>query len=129
MNPIFIILIVIGSAIIFVTLIALLKKFTKPKFTQNSYEYKKQNDDNQKFSGLSFSDSYISENPEYVAEVQEDEEEPIDYSKFKTPLGRSGRKKSLIQQINELSPEMKILLLDRVLARRDTELNLKSKKH
>ena len=123
-----IILLIIGSAlVVFVALILILKKVTTPKFPKRDYfEKKKTNENMQVSQGLSFDDSYISENPEYAEQVV-DEKDVLDsfdkYQKMFSPR----REKTLIEQINELSPEMKMLLLDRGLARKDFEI--KSKKN
>ena len=126
MSLIWIFLIIIGSSTLFVVLISVLKRITQPKFPKETmYEYKK-NESEQNVSGLSFTDSYISENPEYVEQAEEPLEEKIDFPSFDRPF-KFKKEKTILEQFGELSPEMKILFLDRVLARKDVEF--KSKKN
>lgn len=76
-------------------------------------------------SGLSL-DNKLSLDEDSVEESQEDEE-PIhfnenEYSNFRRRLAQKHNKKTLLEQIQELSPELKMLIFDKGLARKDFEI-------
>lgn len=120
-----IVLIVVASVVVFVSVLLILKKVTMPKFPKTDvFIPKKTVGEPEVAQGLSFNDSYIKENPEYVEQVEEREEEEDPFQKYQNSF-KPPREKTLLEQINELSPQMKILLLDKCLALKDSDINSK----
>ena len=120
-----IMLIVVASVVVFVSVLLILKKITMPKFPRtDDFIPKKTVGKPEITQGLSFNDAYIKENPEYVEQVEEQEVEEDPFQKYKNSF-KPSKEKTLLEQINELSPQMKILLLDRCLALKDSDKNSK----
>lgn len=124
--------IVIGSVIAIIFLYLIIKFLTKPKikYTKNNTNIKNNTEKKEEkqaevksVEGLVFEEKFVYP------------EEPVRNNfnsglrKIQKPLSRQifrkEKKKSLAEQINELSPELKALLLDKGLARKDNDLNSK----
>lgn len=132
-----ILLIIIASIIGLIILWKFLKLITKPKF-KNNFKFEKNqeaeiksvenNNSKPDVKGLSL-DAHFDINDD--EEVQETDEE-VDrrrnmFAKFNKDFhSKSSNKKTLLDEINSLSPELKAMLFDRGLARKDYDF--KSKK-
>lgn len=133
MSDFAIISIIVGAFVFLVIFLATVKKLTMPKFPEIDYETYKNIKHRETIQNktdyepkLSFSDKYIDENSENELEEKTDERpEKINFPRFRPNI--EPKKKTLLQQINELSPEMKMILLDKGLALKD--FDLKSKKN
>ena len=111
----------------------LIKKFTQPKF-KKAKKYLEQQVKVEKVEkqeviekaspiGLNLNSVYTDEEESFYS--QDDEEiNDFDFEKFNPP--KVEKHKSLLEQIKQLSPELKMLIFDRGLARKDYDF--KSKK-
>jgi len=121
----FYILIIVGIVLVFF----LIKKLTKPRFKKvekylkpKSVEVKKEPVKSemkiQEPIGLNFDAKFIADEDNYIPkEDKEDSYEPFDFGRHT----RMKKQKTILQQIRELSPELKALIFDRGLAKKDYE--------
>ena len=142
----FILLIAVGILLSLLFIIFILGKFARPNFRKaKAYLQKKEvapkTEVKTKQSesmpiGLSFDDKFNTVNEEaYYHENKKTQIKPPvapfdaeGFNKFKERFNRKKQEqKTLIQKIRELPPELKVLLFDRGLARKDYEF--KSKKN
>ena len=126
-----IVLIILGSLAGLVFLYFIIKVLTKPKIkTFQTPKIKKAEKQAQQVQaevksvqGLSFEEKFIvPEEPVKLDYKDSLKNLPKDFPLAKK---RTPKKKSLAEQINELSPELKALILDRGLARKDIDINSK----
>ena len=130
-----VVLIILGVIAGLIFLYFILKLLTKPKIkiaskVDNPVKQTKketQNVEVKKVEGLNFEEKFIVEEEKRVDLSSLNN----DFMSMKKPLPavRSKKKtqKSLAEQISELSPELKLLILDKSLATKDIEI--KSKKN
>jgi len=130
----FILLIIVGGLLVLVCALLVIRKLTQPKF-KKAKKYLEQHAKIEKVEqqqeevakgspiGLNLDSVYADEEESLYS--QDDEEiNNFDFEKFDPP--KVEKKKSLLEQIRELSPELKMLIFDRGLARKDYDF--KSKK-
>ncbi len=132
-----ILLIVVGVIFVFFILTFLLHKLTKPRFKNaNKYlnsqptvpQVKEIKQEEQKVSPVGLNlDGMFGDDERLYYEQDENKSDLDDFDFNNFSFKREKKeKKSLAEQIRELSPELKILLFDRGLARKEFEF--KSKK-
>ncbi len=128
-----ILLIIVGCLLVLIGFFLLIKKATKPKFkdakkyleTQQQIEKIEEKKEQNVASpiGLNLNSVYNDEEESFYSQDAE-EISDFNFEKFNPP--KKQEPKSLLEQIRELSPELKMLIFDRGLARKDYDF--KSKK-
>ena len=129
------IFLIIGIVVVSLVVLFFIIKFaTKPKInykksnntTANSEKKANAKPEVKKVEGLVFEEKFVvPEEP--VSSYSHSNLRNIQRAPYKTNRLNKKQSKSLAEQINELSPELKALILDKGLARKDVEL--KSKKN
>ena len=128
-----IVIIILSVIVALVVLFFVIKAISKPKInykkgttTQTKDTKNASQPEIKKVEGLVFEEKYnIPEEPVKVYPERNLRNLP---SPFPKDFVSKKKKKTLAEQINELSPELKALILDKGLARKDIELK-KSKKN